>query len=71
MPIRFPSGEIAVNDAATEALCALPGVGMAQAEAIIAEREANGRFVFPQDLLAVKGIGEKKLAGLLEQIRLE
>ena len=71
MSVQFPDGEIAVNDATAEALCALPGVGMVQAEAIIAEREANGRFVFPQDLLAVKGIGEKKLAGLLEQIRLD
>ena len=71
MPISLPQGSIAVNTATMDELCKLTGVGPALAEAIIAEREANGVFVLPEDLLSVKGIGEKKLAGFVEQIRLE
>lgn len=49
----------------TETLSAYPGIGKATAAAILADRKENGRFWFPEDILAVKGIGEKKL----EQIR--
>ena len=70
MELVFPSGAVAVNQATVEELCALRGVGMAQAEAILLERETNGAFVFPEDLLSVKGIGVKKLAGLIGDIRL-
>ena len=58
----FPSGTIDPNTAEKEAFLVIPGIGEKTAEAIIAEREANGPFYFPEDLLAVKGIGEKKLA---------
>lgn len=42
-----------------------PGIGNAIASLVIEEREKNGLFFYPEDLLSVKGIGEKKL----EQIR--
>ncbi len=71
MDTPFPQGPVAVNTATVDELCELYGVGVSLAEAIIAEREANGPFAFPEDLLGVKGIGEKKLAGFMEQIRLE
>ena len=58
----FPDGSIDPNTAQKEAFMVIPGIGEKTAEAIIAEREANGPFYFPEDLLAVKGIGEKKLA---------
>ena len=67
----FPQGDVAVNSATAEALCKLYGVGISLANAIIEEREQNGNFFFPEDLLAVKGIGTKKLADMREQIRLE
>ena len=62
------AGQINVNIAGVEELSTLPGVGQARAEAIIADREANGPFLHPEDLLRVKGIGEKTLEGFLDQI---
>ncbi len=53
------------NTGNTETLSAYPGIGKATAAAILADRKENGRFWFPEDILAIKGIGEKKL----EQIR--
>ena len=56
-------------NAATEAeLEELPGIGEVRARAIIDDREANGPFVYPEDLTRAKGIGEGILAGLLDQI---
>ena len=34
------------------------------------EREKNGPFYYPEDLMNVKGIGEKTLEKLLPHIRL-
>ncbi|NLI20719.1 MAG: helix-hairpin-helix domain-containing protein [Clostridiales bacterium] len=59
-----PDGPVDVNRDDAQALCALPGVGPVIAAAIVADREANGPFDFPEDLLAVPGIGPKTLAGL-------
>ena len=67
----IPSGEINVNTANAQTLEKLPGVGEAIAGEIIKEREANGPFHYPEDLKAVKGIGEKKLEGMLPHIRLD
>ena len=69
--VPVPGGEIDVNTADVETLMLLPGVGGAVAMEIIREREANGPFHYPEDLLAVKGIGTKKLEALLPSIRLD
>ncbi len=63
-------GDVDVNSAGLEALQALYGVGPALAQEIIAERETNGAFHYPEDLLNVKGIGEKTLEKMLEQLKL-
>ncbi|GAB4274962.1 MAG: ComEA family DNA-binding protein [Coriobacteriia bacterium] len=55
------SGPIDVNRASAEELETLPGIGPVTAAAIIAERETNGPFRSVDDLLRVRGIGEKKL----------
>ena len=60
-----------VNAANAETLAAvLDGVGMARAEAIVAYREANGRFADLYDLSNVKGIGDRTIELNEERIRL-
>ena len=49
-----------INSAdATEISTSLKGIGMKKAQAIIQYREANGPFKTLDDLIMVKGIGEK------------
>jgi len=60
-----------VNEADAETLCGLPGIGPVLAARIIQEREQNGPFSYPEDLMAVKGIGQKTLDKLRELICLE
>ncbi len=57
-----------INTATSEELQVLSGVGEATAAAIIREREANGPFAVPEDLMRVSGIGEKKFAKVRDQI---
>lgn len=64
------SGEINVNTADAQTLAQLPGIGEVLAQRILAERAQNGLFHFPGELLAVSGIGEKKLQAILPHIRL-
>jgi len=61
-------GQININTASVEELDLLPGIGPAKAAAIVAWREENGPFRFPEELIRVSGIGEATLAGLLDQI---
>lgn len=61
-------GQLDINRAGVEELMELPGIGAAKAAAIVAEREENGPFARPEDLIRVKGIGEKTLAGFLDLI---
>lgn len=59
------SFKVNVNQAGTDELQTLPGVGLATAEAIVRERQENGPFASPEDLVRVPGIGEKKLARII------
>ncbi len=69
-PVPVKTGEIQVNLADEEALQLLPGVGPATAEAILTEREMNGPFFYPEDLMQVYGIGEKKLEAMRDMLDL-
>ena len=60
--VSLPQGTVSVNFGDAEELMSLPGVGETLAGLIIDEREENGLFFLPEDLLAVKGIGETKLS---------
>ncbi|MEA5013567.1 MAG: helix-hairpin-helix domain-containing protein [Candidatus Limiplasma sp.] len=62
---------VAVNKAEEQALCRLPGIGPVTARDLIAQRETWGPFFFPEDLLNVKGITQKKLEKLAPEITLE
>ncbi|QHT60251.1 hypothetical protein GXP70_10045 [Paenibacillus lycopersici] len=64
-------GKIDVNHASAAELDALPGIGAAKAEAIVADRERNGLFRNPDDLLRVKGIGPKLLDKMKSYIVLQ
>jgi len=55
------SGVVNVNTASAEQLELLPGVGPALAGRIVEHREANGAFKSVDDLILVRGIGEKSL----------
>ena len=60
--------KVNINTASVAELETLPGVGPAKAEAIVKYREANGNFKSAADLTQVKGIGEKILAKISEEI---
>ncbi|WP_336787046.1 ComEA family DNA-binding protein [Paenibacillus sp. MMO-177] len=65
---EIPSGKLDINRATAEQLDTLKGIGPAKAQAIIADREQNGLFTSVDDLLRVKGIGSKLLAGIKDSI---
>ena len=47
---------------------ALPGIGPATAEKIVADRQSNGPFADVEDLKRVSGIGDKKFAQLVDLV---
>ena len=57
-----------INRASAEELEALPGIGPATAQKIVADRESAGPFETPEDLTRVSGIGEKKYASIADLI---
>ena len=48
-----------INKATVEGLTAIPGVGKVMAQRIVDWREQNGPFRRVEDLLKIKGIGDK------------
>lgn len=59
------SGTLDLNTATAAQLEALPGIGPALAERIVARRAAHGRFRAPSELDDVPGIGKKALERIL------
>ncbi len=57
-------GKVNLNTATAEQLQALPGIGPKTAERIVEFREQNGPFRRVEDLMNVRGIGEKKFLQL-------
>jgi competence protein ComEA len=57
-----PAGKVNINTANAEQLSTLPGVGPKLAARIIEYRQKSGTFRSPQELLNVKGVGEKNFA---------
>jgi competence protein ComEA len=59
-----PSGKVNINTATSEQLTTLPGVGEKLATRIIEYRQKAGGFKSTQELMNVRGIGEKSFAKL-------
>ncbi len=59
-----------INTAGAKELEKLPGIGKLTARKILEFRKKNGNFKSTEDLLKVKGIGEKKLEKLKNFIKL-
>ena len=64
-------GKININTATAAELQTLPGIGEKRAQTIIADREQNGPFRFPEDITRVSCIGEGTLANIIDQITTE
>jgi competence protein ComEA len=59
-----PSGKVNINTATAEQLTAVPGIGDKLAARIVEYRQKNGSFKKIEELMNVKGIGEKSFLKL-------
>ena len=63
-PGAAPKTTVNLNTATIEQLAALPGIGQKTAERILEYRTKNGGFKKIEELMNVKGIGEKSFLKL-------
>jgi competence protein ComEA len=61
---RGPQRPVNLNNATVTELMQLPRVGQKTAERIVAFRKQHGGFQRPEEVMNVKGIGEKSFAKL-------
>ena len=59
-----PAGKVNVNTASAEQLTAVPGIGPKLAARIVEYRQKSGAFKSIQELMNVKGVGEKSFQKL-------
>jgi competence protein ComEA len=62
------TGVLNINTATAAEFEALPGIGPKMAQRIVEYREKNGAFKKVEDLMNVKGIGEKNFMKLKNQL---
>lgn len=58
---KAPTKPININTATSEELQLVPGIGPVTAQKILQMRKVNGPFKSVDDLLAIRGLGEKRL----------
>lgn len=68
--INHIPNKININTADKNELTKITGIGPSKAEKIIVFREKKGRFKKKEDLLQIKGIGQKTLEKMNDQITL-
>jgi competence protein ComEA len=61
---RAPQRLVNLNTASVTELMQLPRIGQKTAERIVAFRKQHGGFLRPEEVMNVKGIGEKSYAKL-------
>lgn len=67
-PATGAGEKVDLNTADIYQLQELPGIGEKRARDIVADREANGPFRFPEEITRVSGIGEGTMRGLLDYV---
>jgi len=68
-PPSPPSGEkVNINTAGVDELVTLPGIGKAYAERIVEYRQKNGPFKKVEDIINVRGIGEKTFERIKDRL---
>lgn len=60
--------KVNLNTATLEQLQTLPGIGPAIAKAIVDYRSKAGKFSKPEELINVKGIGDKKFQKIKDRL---
>lgn len=62
------AGKVNLNSATTEQLTSLPGIGPATAKLIIEYRAKSGKFNRIEEIMNIKGIGEKKFQKIKDRL---
>ena len=57
-----------LNSGTARELDALPGIGAVLSARIIETRERDGLYYYPEDIMTVSGIGEKRFADIMHYI---
>jgi competence protein ComEA len=60
--------QVNINTASVETLASLDGIGESKAQAIVSYRDQNGPFQSADELVNVKGIGERTLEKNTERL---
>jgi competence protein ComEA len=63
-PVQAAEGKVNINTASMEQLQLLPRIGPSVAQRILEHRKANGPFKAAEDLMLVRGVGEKSFETL-------
>ncbi len=66
-----PVGVVNLNTASVEQMQLLPGIGPAVAARIVAQRDTEGPFRKAEELMLVRGVGERTFANLKPWIALD
>lgn len=68
---QINDGRIDINTASLQQLQLLPGIGEVMAQQILDYRSEHGGFTSVEELMNIRGIGEKKFAQIEAYIKVE
>ena len=67
-PAPISGEKVNINTAGVDELVTLPGIGKAYAERIVEYRQKNGPFKKVEDIINVRGIGEKTFERIKDRL---